>query len=161
LPKQEKSTSFSAGKVGSDPPPQQGLEHQRMSEDQYTAQIEGGQAELIAPDPDAPGLLQIRMSLEPLADPTWCAIFNVMPPGRAHALDIHPPEAGPTEIKGKTPDSSLEDYVAQIRERLSATNDHYNETVAAQLKAEAEERESERELEERRLEEARRKLENV
>jgi len=132
-----------------------------MSEDQYSVQIEGGKAELVGPDPDAPGLLQIRMSLDPLADLAWCEIFNAMPPLRSPGLHLHPPLAGSTEITGKTPDSGLEDYVAQIRERISATNDHYNDTVAPQLKAAAEERESAREQEERRLDEARRRLENL
>src|SRR6266581_2324986 len=91
---------------------EQGLE-QGMSEDQYTMQIEGAKAEIVGPDPDAPGLLQIRMSLWPLADLAWCEIFDEMPPGLSHSLILHPPLAGSTEITGKTPDQILEDYVVQ------------------------------------------------
>jgi hypothetical protein len=139
----------------------QRLEQHGTFGDDYAVQIEGGKPELVGSDPEHPGLLEIQMPLEPVADISWCRIFNEIPPGRVHLLNPHPPEAGSTAIAGKVPDRFLEDYVAEIRERIAAANDQYNETIAPALKAAADEREREREREERRLEEARAKLEQL
>jgi len=148
--------------VGAVTPDLDRLDHHETTDDRYTARVEAGTPLLVGPDPEDPGLLQIRMALEPVApDIVWCHIFNEMPPSLPYALIFHPPEAGSTAITGKARDEELEGYVAHIHERVAATNEHYNETVAAQIKAEAEQREAEQQLEERRLEEARKKLENL
>ena len=135
-----------------------------MSEDDFTLQIEAGTPEVLGADPEPSRLLQIRVPLEPPLEPPtdlhWCKIFNEIAPEVSYALH-HPPEAESSAISGKTTDSTLQEYVAYIRERVAATNEHYNQFIAPELRAEAEEREAEQELEQLRLEEARRKLEEL
>lgn len=132
-----------------------------MPTDDYTVDIQAGRPELVGVDPHYSGLVRIRLPLNPPADTDWIKIFNELPPGVSYTLDLHHPVASQRSIEGLTPDDRVESYVAHIRERVDGTNRFYNTDVASRLKQEADRRREAAAEQRRRLDDVRKKFENL
>jgi hypothetical protein len=133
-----------------------------VSSEDYTVEITAGKPELVGIYEQAPGLIRIRLPLSPRPDARWITIFNELPPGVTSSMSMHhPPQASSGSIAGLTPDDMIESYVAHIRERVAGANTYYNAEIAPGLKAAVERVVADDDEEQRRLNEIRKRLENL
>ena len=133
-----------------------------MAASDYTLNISVGKPEVDGIDPHARGLLLIRVPFEPEPNTPWREVFVEGPPGASYSASMHPPVFfGPAEVTLRCPDDEIELYISSLRERVDATNEYYNGEIAPRLRRMRSERRAAVTEEQRRLEEARKRLENL
>ena len=122
--------------------------------------IERGRPEVDGVDPDYEGLLRVRIDLSRRPSREWAEFF-LNPVGVGISLSMHPPELSGSSISIRPPDTELETYVAHVDERIEAANERYEQEVLPTLRRAAETRAGEEEERTRRLEDAKKRAEDL
>ena len=111
-------------------------------------------------DPDYEGLLRVRIDLNRQPPSEWARYF-LNPIGVGISLSMHPPELFGSTISIRPPDNELAAYVAHVDERIEAANERYKREVVPALRKAAEEEAREEEGRGKRLEDARKRAEDL
>ena len=133
-----------------------------VPDDDYTLNVAIGKPEIADIDPQASGLVRILVPLEPEPTNEWLQVFAQGPPGVSYSASMHPPQiVERNEVMLRCPDNEIERYVTNLRERVEGTNSYYNREIAPELQRRHEAREVQQVEDERRLDEARKRLEDL
>lgn len=113
--------------------------------------------EIVGIDPEAKGLIQVRVTLEPAPDPYWLEVFG-SPPGFGFSVSMHPPRISRSTVYLRAPDAEIPRYIENLDERIEATNRHYAAEVEPQLERERQRRVDAAAADQARLDAARRAI---
>jgi hypothetical protein len=128
----------------------------------FTLNVAIGKPEIAGIDPQVSGLVRILVPLEPEPTNEWLQVFAQGPPGVSYSASMHPPQiVERNEVMLRCPDNEIERYVTNLRERVEGTNSYYNREVAPELKRRREAQDAAQVEDERRLDEARKRLEDL
>jgi len=119
--------------------------------------IKAGKARVLGIDPEASGLLNVEVPLEPKPDQYWTEIFIAGPPGPMWSISMHPPRLSGAAVFLRPPDQE-EKYLDELNKRIESTNRYYAQEIEPKLKAEQERKETDETERQRRIEEAQRRL---
>jgi len=108
-------------------------------------------------DPDAPGLLDVRIRLDAHPPDEWMEFF-LRPVGVGISVSMHPPKLFGDEIRLRPPDNEVEKYVLHVDERIAAANKRFQSEVLPRRRREQDAAQRARQEQEQRLAEARQRL---
>ncbi len=122
--------------------------------------IRRGKPDVRGVNPLYEGLLDVDIPLDRVPPPEWARAFQ-NPTGVGIPVSMHPPELQGASVHIRPPDDELGKYVAHVDERIGHANESYERDALPQLKAAGQRVIADQEEERRRLEEARRKAEEL
>jgi len=111
-------------------------------------------------DPQAPGLLDVTIRLRPTPPREWVELFE-HPPGVSISMAMHPPRLSGATVRIRPPDDELEAYLAHVDQRIDAANREFEERFLPQIRARAAREAQNTEQERLRIEEAKRKAQDL
>jgi hypothetical protein len=132
-----------------------------VAQDDFTVNIHLGTAELDGIDPQYPGLMRVRVPLEPRPPAPWLEIFESGPPDVPFSVSMHPPHIASGDALLRAPDDEIERYMQALHARVAGTTAYYNRQIAPKVKAQHEARQREDDERQRRIDEARKRLEDL
>jgi hypothetical protein len=119
--------------------------------------IKLGKAKVRGVDPEASGLLNVDIPLEPQPPDEWLQTFGSAP-GPMWSISMHPPKLHGNTIRIRPPDNEVDKYIAALQGLVDATNAYYDRDIAPELERQARAKDDAAAGQKRRLEEAQRRL---
>lgn len=120
--------------------------------------VKRGEAKALGVDPEASGLLRVRVRLEPAPNREWTTLFINGPSGPMWPISMHPPTLSGGHVEMRPPDTELDAYIRELDDRIRATNEQYEREIAPRLKAAQDAKEAAKDAETKRIEDAQRRL---
>jgi hypothetical protein len=108
-------------------------------------------------DPDASGLMNIDVPLEPRPPDEWLQAFGGAP-GPIWPVSMHAPSLSGNTVHLRPPDDAVDQYLNALQELVDATNAYYDREIAPALERQRQRDEDAEAERQRRIEEAQRHL---
>jgi hypothetical protein len=106
------------------------------------------------------GLINVEVDLEPTPPREWADFFS-QPLAVPTKASMHPPKLSGSTVMLQPPDNELEAYVANVDARIEAANDFFERQVLPSLEAAEVQARQRRDDDQRRIDDARRKAEDL
>jgi hypothetical protein len=105
---------------------------------EMTMEVRRSSTDVVGIDPEARGLILVRVQLEPAPDRHWAQIFGGnsawdAPPGHSFSISMHPPRLSGSTVTLRPPDGDVEKYLDSLDDRIACTNRHYTTVIKPQL----------------------------
>lgn len=122
--------------------------------------ITRGKPEVKGVNSEYSGLLDVAIPLEGDIDINWSQFFE-NPVGVPIPLSMHPPKLTGRTVYIRPSDEEVEAYVKHVDERIAAANARFQTEVLPKIQQMEQRDRADREERQRRIEDARRRLENL
>jgi len=106
------------------------------------------------------GLIDVEIDLKPTPPREWAEFFS-QPFAVPTKASMHPPTLSGSTVMLQPPDNEFDAYVANLDARIEAANDFFERQVLPRLESAEAQARQRREDDQRRIDDTRRKAENL
>jgi len=126
----------------------------------WTRIVRSGKLRVKGINPQYSGLIDVEIDLKPTPPREWADFFS-QPFAVPTKASMHPPKLSGSMVMLRPPDNELDDYVANVDQRIEAANAFFERQVLPSLEVAEAQARKRRDDDQKRIDDARRSAEDL